>query len=103
MLLIGAGVCADYIVQKNYESSISFPDNKLGVLVACASEKGLIKIENLNEQEFFYRIYVIDYTNDEKRQKMEMIVTVKIMNKGKFQKNYLKKISELTRPVVSVH
>ncbi|MDE6125177.1 MAG: hypothetical protein K2G22_08150 [Eubacterium sp.] len=71
VLLIGVGFCADYIAQKNYESSISFPDNKLGVLVACASEKGLVKIENLNEQEFFYRIYVIDYTNDEKRQKVE--------------------------------
>ncbi len=96
VLLIGAGVCADYIVQKNYESSISFPDNKLGVLVACASEKGLVKIENLNEQEFFYRIYVIDYTNDEKRQKME--------NDCNRENNEQRKISEkLSKKDIGTH
>lgn len=64
-LVIGGGVGIDFIAKTNQA------DNTLGIYVAYAAEKELTRIEKLNEQDLFYRIYVIDYSNAEKRKKIE--------------------------------
>ena len=64
-LVIGGGFCTDYIIEKQSTSSI-FNSDQLSVLVAYASEKGLVELKNAYKfQDFFYRIYVIDYTSGE--------------------------------------
>lgn len=68
MIVIGGGFGMDYIADKQATNAL-FNSDKLSVLVAYAYEKGFVEIKNTSElQDFFYRIYVIDYKDDKESQ-----------------------------------
>lgn len=46
-------------------------DNRLGVMIACAGEKKLLKAERINEQKLFYRIYIADLENESEMQNVK--------------------------------
>ena len=65
MLVISGGFGIDYIAAKQSANTL-FNSDKLSVLVAYAYEKGVVEIEDASAlQDFFYRIYVIDYKDKE--------------------------------------
>ena len=58
VLFIGGGFGVKSIVG-------SKADDELGVMIAYAGEKNLLKAGNLNEQQLFYRIYVADIEDEQ--------------------------------------
>lgn len=58
VLLIGGGLGVKSIVAGK-------ADDGLGVMIAYAGEKKLLKAGNLNEQQLFYRIYVADIEDEQ--------------------------------------